>query len=227
MILGGTTYFQFMKIHNPYLFLTLTIIALIYTIVKTFTTERAINKIKQGRDGEIEIANYLDNALRDLLTGTTIRVFHDIPRNKGNIDHILICDRGIYLIETKTLSKSTKEKTMLSYDGGDHIYLHTDNKKTKLQNNPIIQTRNNVTWLKTFLREQYDIQGLNYPNFHIKGVVLFPGHFIKDDQPWKYDTWVLHHKSFAKFLAKAPTNRLSKDNILNIAGEITRLIRTN
>ena len=98
---GTVTYFQFMEVHHPYLFLGLTIIALIYTIAKIITTKRAINKMKQGRDGEIEIASYLDNALRDLLTGTTIRVFHDIPRDKGNIDHSLICDRGIYLIETK------------------------------------------------------------------------------------------------------------------------------
>jgi hypothetical protein len=53
-----------------------------------------------GRDGEREVAEYLDN-----LTRRGNYVFHDIPANGFNIDHIVVSTHGIFTLETKAYSK--------------------------------------------------------------------------------------------------------------------------
>lgn len=209
---------------QPHILYLTTLIILTSTIYKTTKTRKRIKRTIQGKEGELEIAEYLDNALRDLLTGKPIRTFHDIPSDGFNIDHILICDRGIYVIETKTISKPLKGNQELFYNGGAQIYIRRNNKKYKLPGNHIEQTKQNANWLKKYLREQYDKQGLKYPDFYIKGVVLYPGQYINDKQAPKRNTWVLNPKAFASFLSKQPI-QLDKEQIFAIANELYKLIR--
>ena len=109
----------------------------LFTAWKTVKMLPQVKAIKQGRDGERYIDQYLDNEFRDDITGTPIRIFHDILGEKFNLDHVIICEKGIYVLETKTLSVPVKEFEKLLYKGGDHLYYESNG--SRVPGNPIGQ----------------------------------------------------------------------------------------
>ena len=135
------------------------IIAVLFFIIMTWETVKLWPKLKamrQGRDGEKRIGQYLDNEFRDVLTGRIIRIFHDVPGDKFNLDHVVICEKGIYVLEIKTLSVPVKGCEKLLYKGGDHLY-YEDN-GNKVPGNPIGQVKAGVKWLRELLRSQYELE---------------------------------------------------------------------
>ena len=34
----------------------------------------------------------------------TVRVYHDIPFEAGNIDHVVLCNQGVFVLNTKTMN---------------------------------------------------------------------------------------------------------------------------
>ena len=85
---------------NP-LFYTITSILVIgYAAVRVHRTNRKLRDLKLGRDGERAVAQYLE-----WFRTAGCFVFHDVPNDGANIDHVLVGPRGIFTIETKTLSK--------------------------------------------------------------------------------------------------------------------------
>lgn len=59
-----------------------------------------LRRIRQGRDGEREVAEILQG-----LVNAGARVIHDIPGDGFNVDHVVLSTHGIFVIETKTWSK--------------------------------------------------------------------------------------------------------------------------
>jgi len=93
----------------------LTGIALILVVVSAFKLRKEIQYLKrhrQGRDGEIIVAQYLDSNL-----GSNATVLHDLPGDGFNVDHVIVCRQGIFVIETKTWSKPDRGNPAITYDG--------------------------------------------------------------------------------------------------------------
>ena len=83
-----------------------------YGVYKLVKEKKHIDRLKQGRDGEKAVGQYLEH-FREM----GMKVHHDIVGDDFNIDHILISTKGVYLIETKTYSKPSKGKTEIEFDG--------------------------------------------------------------------------------------------------------------
>jgi hypothetical protein len=58
---------------------------------------KRIKELRLGRDGEKIVAEQLE-CLRE----SGAQVFHDVPGDGFNLDHVVISNHGIYAIETKT-----------------------------------------------------------------------------------------------------------------------------
>ena len=177
------------------------IIAVLFFIIMTWKTVKLWPKLKamrQGRDGEKRIGQYLDNEFRDVLTGRIIRIFHDVPGEKFNLDHVVICEKGIYVLETKTLSVPVKGCEKLLYKGGDHLY-YEDN-GNKVPGNPIGQVKAGVKWLRELLRSQYELEEKQFPNLPIRGVLVPTDRYIVNQNIGEYDIWVLNQNAFTKFI---------------------------
>jgi hypothetical protein len=56
-----------------------------------------------GFEGERFVAGFLDELMRE-----GFEVFHDVPFDRFNIDHVLVGPRGVFAVETKTRRKSRK-----------------------------------------------------------------------------------------------------------------------
>ena len=184
---------------QPWFWLTIAVLFFIITTWKIVKSWPKIKAMKQGRDGERRIGQYLDNEFRDDLTGKPIRIFHDIPGENFNLDHVIICEKGIYVLETKTLSVPVKGCEKLLYKGGENLY-YKDN-GNKVPGNPIGQVSAGVKWLRELLRRQYELEEKQFPNLPIRGVLVPTDRYIVNQNIGEYDIWVLNQNALTKFIS--------------------------
>jgi len=160
-----------------------------YCAYRLVVLRKRLTSLYQGLDGEKAMGQFLEANRREHW-----HVFHDIPCNGSNIDHVVIAPQGVFAIETKTFSKPLRGETVVGYDG-ERILVNG----FEPDRNPITQARAVRNWLREFL---HDSTGMDYP---VKGVVLLPGWYVesrKNGRP--IDIWVLNEKAFPKFVEHEP-----------------------
>ena len=188
-----------------------TILALpfiIYAIYKLIKEKKKIELLKQGRDGEKAVGQYLEN-FREL----GMKVHHDIVGDGFNIDHLLISTKGVYLIETKTYSKPSKGKTEIEFDGLDFYY-----NSVKYNDNIQVQVLAGSTWIKDLIEE------LTTKKVDVKPVILFPGWFVKMTRKHDSNIWALNPRNLQKFIGNQ-NDVISKEDVQLISNHIARYIR--
>lgn len=169
---------------------------------------RVAARYKLGRQGE----RYVGQLLQTLdLPGA--RVFHDIPTDRGNLDHVIVCDRGVYVIETKTWKKVSNEQIEvregLLYRRGRRV--HGD---------PVGQAAAGGRWLNRVLERE---TGKSY---ECKPVVVLPGWFVKPmDDATKGVAWVLEPKAMMKWIPREPV-KLQSEDVRRVANAIGNYIRS-
>lgn len=172
---------------------------------------RKLRHLKQGRDGERAVAEYLDT-LRD----DGFRILHDIQGDKFNLDHVIIGNQGVYTIETKTLSKPAERGgPRVAYDG-ERIRIGT----WEPERDPIVQSRAQASWLRHLLSESTG------KTFTVRPVVVFPGWFV--EQPHGVDpmVWVLEPKMLRGRLLNQPVF-MSDEDVNLCVFHLKRFVRTS
>lgn len=190
----------------------MTIVALpfiIYAIYKLIKEKKKIELLKQGRDGEKAVGQYLESFREQ-----GMKVHHDIVGEGFNIDHILISTKGVYLIETKTYSKPLKGKTEIEFDGLDFYY-----NGVKYEDNIQIQVAAGSTWLRDIIEE------LTVKKVDVKPVVVFPGWFVKMTNKHNSNIWALNPKNLKKFIS-SQKEIIPKEDVQLISNHIARYIRS-
>lgn len=74
-----------------------------YGTTKTYKTANRLQHLKLGYSCELAVGQELDQIVRP--PQHPYRVYHDIPFDNFNIDHLIICPNGVFVIETKGRSK--------------------------------------------------------------------------------------------------------------------------
>ncbi|NOR55344.1 MAG: NERD domain-containing protein [Sulfurovum sp.] len=199
-------YFQSPPI--PILMTIIGIPVIIYFTYKIFKEKKKIDFLKQGRDGEKAVGQYLERFRED-----GMKVHHDIVGDNFNIDHILISTKGVYLIETKTYSKPMKGKTEIEFDGLDFYY-----NGVKYNDNIQVQVMAGSTWLKNLIEE------LTVKKVDVKPVVVFPGWFVKMTRKHDSNIWALNPRNLQTFINNQ-NEIMSKEDVQLISNHIARYIR--
>jgi hypothetical protein len=101
---------------SPLLFSFMAIATVAYSIFKIIRAKSKIKSLKQGRDGEKAVGQYLEK-----LREHGAQIFHDVPSKGFNLDHVVIVKSGIYVIETKTYSKPDKGEAKIIFTGDSVI----------------------------------------------------------------------------------------------------------
>lgn len=168
-------------------FLTTRVRALLHRLVETRNYEL-------GYYGERMVAQYLE-PLKEQRFG----VFHDVPGKAGkqdfNLDHVTVGRTGVALIETKARQKKPGrpgyEEHEVTYDGKQLIWPWGE------ETDALEQTRRNVAWLRTWLKER---TGKDFP---VNGVLALPGWYVN----WKGkgDVWVVNPKFLENTIGKGKT----------------------
>ncbi len=175
--------------------------------VKKFLKE--IRQLRQGREGERAIGQYLE-----FFREKGCKVFHDIVGEGFNVDHVIIGEKGVFLIETKTYSKPEGKKPIIRYDGHSLI-IDGFNDKDRILN----QVRAASSWLMNLIK---DITGKEY---EIKPVVVFPGWFVEQNKKAKTSgIWVLNPKALPAYIEDKKTI-FSGDEVSLISYHLSRYVR--
>ncbi|WP_310596561.1 nuclease-related domain-containing protein [Aeromonas aquatica] len=97
------------------------------------------------------------------------RVYHDIPFNGFNIDHLIISPNGVFVVETKGRSKPINDGTKQFKVRVENNALHFPN---HVETEPLEQVRRNVTSVRNWLNSA---TGTDVP---VGGILVLPVHRV-------------------------------------------------
>lgn len=195
------------SVPSPWLFTSLTVIALILCGLKFRQTLCHVRRLAMARDGERAVAEHLESELRR----DGFEFFHDIPGDGFNIDHLVVGPTGTFVIETKTYSKPVGRESRVAIS--DRGILVDGRKPTR---DPLNQARANARWVRGLLLE---VTGR--PVF-VQPIVVFPGWFV-EPMPPKCDVWVLNEKPTATFIRNA-RGQLDEITRAQVCGQIRQYL---
>lgn len=172
---------------SPWLYSFGALLACVYAGIRIAYAWRRLHDLKLGRDGERAVAQYLE-----WFRTAGFFVFHDIPNERSNIDHVLIGARGLFTIETKTISKPARGECKIRVLEGRIL-----TNGHAIQRDPLVQSKAQARWLSTFLAEsQFEV--------FVQPVVVFPGWFVEPFDMKKEGVWVMEPKALDRFIENEP-----------------------
>jgi hypothetical protein len=142
---------------QPWLYTSLAALAIVACGWQFRRMRRRTAALKLGRDGERAVGQFLER-----LREQGAHVFHDIPAENFNLDHVVLSPRGVFVIETKTRSKPVGRDA--------RVTLTQDSLRIggfAPDRDPVRQVEAGARWLAELLEESTG------KRFAVRGVVLF------------------------------------------------------
>jgi Nuclease-related domain len=195
---------------QPWLFTILAIGGTVWLAWRVARVREHLRALRLGRDGERVVGQFLEG-----LRETGARIFHDIPADGFNLDHVVISTRGIYVVETKTHSKPSGHSKVV-YDGETVTVggLTPDR-------DPVRQVTAEADWLQRMLQDSTG------RSFAVRGVVVYPGWWVEPIGAAKRSAvWVLEPKALPAFIGHANEVIVAEDVAL-AAFHLSRYVRGN
>lgn len=193
---------------NPWVFTGGALLAFIYAAIRIKLVRQRLKQLRAGRDGERAVAQYLE-----WFRSAGFFVFHDIPNGDANVDHLLIGTKGVFTIETKTLSKPQRGECRITVVDG---VVRANGRP--LDRDPLVQAKAQAGWMRQFLGESK----FKSP---VQPVVVFPGWFVEPFDMKNAGVWVLEVKAMEKFIENEPT-RLTRDEVKAMASAVGSYVRS-
>lgn len=182
---------------------------LVYVLPRLRRAREQARRLKQAHAGERAVAEYLE-ALRE----EGVRALHDLVGEGFNVDHVVVGPQGVFVLETKTISKPVGRDVRVVFDGervslGGYVP----------PRDPVVQAQAAATWVRRLLAEAL---GRDYA---VRPVLLFPGWFVERTETGKRSrVWVLEPKAFGPFLKREPVV-LSAKEVAEVAFFLKRYSR--
>jgi hypothetical protein len=156
--------------------------------------ERELRTMRLGSRGEKVVGQMLED-----LRASGYSVFHDIPGDGFNVDHVLIGPAGVFAIETKTLSKPKQGSPEIAYDGSRVIV-----PGVTLDRDPLTQSRASADHIRDIIERTTGWR------VQVRPVVVFWGWYVQR-QPRGVAVWVLSAKALPTFVANEPSQHEPSD----------------
>jgi hypothetical protein len=77
----------------------------VFVLLRMLKRGEQLDRLKTGYDAEVAVGQELDRLMRQ-----GAYVFHDVPGENFNVDHVVVSHAGVFAIETKGYTKLTKIK---------------------------------------------------------------------------------------------------------------------
>ena len=179
-----------------------------WALRKVFKARPKLQQLRLGRDGERAVAEVLER-----MRESGFRVFHDIVGPSFNVDHVLVGAQGLFVIETKTISKPPNGSPTIQYDGEQmSVAGFTPDR------DPVRQATAIASWVRDLVKES---SGRQVP---VRPVVLYPGWFVEKPPSLRPTVWVLNPKALADFIGHEPAV-LSPEDVKLVAFHLSRYVR--
>lgn len=148
----------------------ITAIFLIYSLLKIRRLLQERKLVRLRYEGELTVGQTLNRLMR-----AGYRVYHDFPADKFNIDHIVVGEKGVFAVETKTRSKRTTTNRTLDatveYDGRALHFPSGTNTEM------IAQAKRQSKWLSGWLGQAIGEE------IAVRAIIALPGWFVKRTAP--------------------------------------------
>jgi hypothetical protein len=205
--------FQSHVLHKPDTVIRLTmsglfaIAILFFSIRKLIHIRNHIQVLRLGYECELAVGQELDQLMR-----VGFQVFHDIPADNFNIDHLVVGPSGVIVVETKGRSKTRgtagpeKADYNVKYQNG--VLKFPGWQETA----PIEQAKLNAQWVSKWLS--------NATGFTVKakGIVVLPGWYVRSESTNSIP--VLAVGAIPSFFKKYRKQALSEQQITQIVYQV-------
>jgi hypothetical protein len=175
---------------NPWVSTAIASVFIPVAVFKMLQGRKRLEQLKLARDGERVVGEILEGIRED-----GARIFHDVPGDGFNVDHVVLTSKGFFVVETKTYRKPSNGRVTFA-ESELRIAGYRPNR------DPVKQTQAAAKWLRALLE---DLTGKRFP---VRGAVVFPGWFIEPmSAAWKNDKtlpWVLEPTALPKFIGQEP-----------------------
>lgn len=155
---------------------------------KAFRGYTKARNLRLGIRGEQAVAE----ALREV-ADCGLRSFHDFPaESHWNIDHIVVGTRGVFLLETKAISRFRNAKDA-------HKVIHNGESlqfPTFTTQKPIAQAQRNAKWLANYLRNKTG------EVVDVMPVVVLPSWFVESSTKGAFPVQVMNATFLCGFLRR-------------------------
>jgi hypothetical protein len=187
---------------HPIFYTLLLLISLAYSYLRrNGEVAREMRKMEQGLAGEITVGNEIEE-----LRAMDFEPFHDIPSfgrdgHTTNIDHVIVGKKGIFTIETKTLSRHPGDS--LRYENGS-FWLSG-------QSVSLVQPRAESHFIQVQVKKRLG------KSFSVQAIMLFPGlrvDPVATAQAKSEGVLLLSSKALPSFLKNYPEILTKEDVIL-------------
>ena len=181
-----------------------------YTAIRTTRIRPKIRGLRQGVEGEKVVGQSLEE-----LRASGATVFHDICAKNFIVDHVVVSPKGIFVIETKTRSKSKGTGATVRYDG--KVLFVDGNPPSR---DPILQAQAISACVQKLVKRS---TGKSFP---VRPVVLFPGGHVETENAHAHEkVWVLNPDCLHSFIQNEKVY-LPPEDVNSIAFHLSRYIRS-
>lgn len=157
----------------------------IYVLVRTVPEIRRIGDTGAGDEDRRAVSGYLER-----LRGLGFRVFHDVPGDSGDIDHVIVCRHGVFSIETRMRRRPVDGPCRLRYDGRAVAIAGGPSDRSALAG-PRARAKQLARILRTGTGR----------DFAVRAVLLYPGWHVESPDPGDGPgVWVLSPKSLPMWI---------------------------
>lgn len=167
---------------------------------------RELRAHRLGYKGERVVAEELNRLLAE-----GFAVFHDLPFNGYNIDHVVVGTRGVFVVETKTRSKRTdarwEKKATAVFDGRSIRF--NDSVEVNAVKQARVNAREVANWLSAATGERVEAQA----------ILAVPGWWI-DDAPPIDGLTARNPARIAKFVTRFPESAISPAQLRRIIYQV-------
>lgn len=168
------------------------------------------NKLRLGYEGEVAVAQELNQLMRD-----GAYVFHDVPAEGFNIDHVIVWSKGVYAVETKGRMKHRRDR------GTEDANVVFDGQCLQFpgwsETAPLEQAARQAKWLEQWLSSAVG------EKIGVKPVLALPGWYV--DLKVKGDVVIINGKNASGIFGKLFHSALSEEMVKRIAHQMEQRCR--
>jgi hypothetical protein len=199
------------SVHSALLYFGTALAVVLFVVRKLWKEGTRVDRLKAGFDAELAVGQELDQLMRQ-----GAAVFHDLPAENFNIDHVVISSEGVFAVETKGFTKPKRGKgkadSTVEFDGGSLKFpLWTTQ-------GPLQQADRQAVWLSKWLSSAV---GSVVP---VKPILALPGWFVK--RTGSGEVHVYSGRELSGLLSCRSGARLPAHDVQRIAHQVEQRCRT-
>ena len=196
-----------------FLIITLSVVFMCGYLLRILRTVRRLSHLRLGFACEMAVGQELDYLVRP--DSSPYRVFHDIPFDNFNVDHLVIAPNGVFVLETKgrskRMSKGKKQARVRLENNALHFPHYTESRSLE-------QVRMNVKAVADWLSAA---TGFKVP---VAGILVLPGWYIERKQR-SINPYVLNARELPTHLPGLACGTLDLPAVQAIAYQVMQRVR--